>query len=82
MKTMIQMNLSTVIILCIVTSPLVENKSQDEDLSTQVAAPPKLASKVQTIKELDSAVKFNLPSSKVHVQFKSIPTILRTQALT
>lgn len=40
---------------------------EDTEISTQVAAPPKaLVNKVQTIRELHSAQKFSLPSSKVH----------------
>lgn len=38
---------------------------EDDELSTQVAEPPKLlTNKVQTMKELESLAKFNLPQAK------------------
>eukprot|EP00976_Prorocentrum_cordatum_P011410 229463-Prorocentrum_minimum.AAC.1 len=38
---------------------------EDDDFQRQVAAPPKARSnRVQSIRELDSTVQFNLPQSK------------------
>jgi hypothetical protein len=44
---------------------------EDESISTVVSAPPKSqGNKVQTIKELDNAAQFDLPTTKVSSQLQ------------
>jgi hypothetical protein len=53
---------------------------QEDELTTQVAAPPKVTSKVQSIKELSSTTSYQLPTTKdIGVDISLLSKVLSPQ---